>query len=192
MGTTPGAGEQATQNRSGSRGFRRPILHPGRLLSRNSLALLGLALVVLIQATVLSRIRVLGASPNLFLVSTIAWGLLYSVREGVIWAFAGGLGLDLITGTPLGTSSLAAMTACLLTGLGRNRVFANNLWWPMVVVALATPVYGWIVLLTQQVRGLPVDWVASTVRVIGPELVLNVATMVVVYPVLRALTSRPR
>jgi len=192
MSTAPGDGGQATQNRSESRGFRRPILHPGRLLGRNGLALLGLALVILIQATILARIRVLGASPNLLLVSTIAWGLLQSVREGVIWAFAGGLGMDLITGTPLGTSSLAAMTASLLTGLGRNRVFANNLWWPMVVVALATPVYGWIVLLTQQVRGLPVDWVASTVRVIGPELVLNVATMVVVYPVLRALTSRPR
>jgi len=192
MSTEPGAGEQVTQNRSESRGFRGHVLHPGRLLGRTGLTLLGLALVVLIQATVLSRIRVLGASPNLLLVSTIAWGLLYSVREGVIWAFAGGLGLDLITGTPLGTSSLAAMTACLLTGLGRNRVFANNLWWPMVVVVLATPVYGWIVLLTQQLRGLPVDWLASTVRVIGPELILNVATMAVVYPVLRALTSRPR
>lgn len=192
MSTGQGAGGQATQNPSESRGFRRPVLHPGRLLGRTGLTLLGLALVVLIQATVVARIRVLGASPNLLLVSTIAWGLLHSVREGVIWAFAAGLGLDLVTGTPLGTSSLAAMTACLLTGLGRNRVFANNLWWPMVVVALATPVYGWIVLLTQQLRGLPVDWVASTARVIGPELVLNVAIMVVVYPVLRALTSRPR
>jgi rod shape-determining protein MreD len=192
MSTAPGAGGQATQKRSESRGFRRPALHPGHLLGRNGLALLGLVLVVLIQATVVARIRVLGASPNLLLVSTIAWGLLFNVREGVIWGFAGGLGLDLITGTPLGTSSLAAMTACLLTELSRNRVFANNLWWPMVVVALATPVYGWIVLLTQQLRGLPVDWVGSTVRVIGPEMVLNVATMVVVYPVLRALTSRPR
>jgi len=120
-------------------------------------------------------------------VSTIAWGLLRSVGEGVVWGFAGGLGLDLITGMALGTSSLAAMTACLLTGLGRNRVFSNNLWWPLLVVVLATPVYGWIVLLTQQMRGLPVDWIASTVHVIGPELALNVAAMVLVYPVLRAL-----
>jgi len=166
-------------------------------MGRNGLALLGLVLMVLIQATLLARIRLLGASPNLLLVSTMTWGLLHSVGEGVVWGFAGGLGLDLITGMPLGTSSLAAMTACLLTGLGRNRVFSNNIWWPLFVVVLATPVYGWIVLLTQQMRGLPVDWVASTVHVIGPELALNVAAMVLVYPVLRALTpssrgSRPR
>jgi rod shape-determining protein MreD len=161
-------------------------------MGQDGLALLSLTLVVLIQAALLARVRVLGASPNLLLVSTIAWGLLHSVGEGVIWAFAGGIGLDLITGMSLGTSSLAAMSACLLTGLGRNRVFANNLWWPIFLVVLATPVYGWIVLLTQQLRGLPVDWVASTVHVIGPELVLNVAAMALVYPVLRALTTRPR
>jgi rod shape-determining protein MreD len=168
------------------------VLHPGHLLGRTGLTVLGVVLVVIIQATLLARVRVLGASPNLLLVSSIAWGLLHTVGEGVVWAFAGGLGLDLITGMPLGTSSLAAMTASLLTGVGRNRVFGNNLWWPIGVVALATPVYGWIVLLTLQLRGLPVDWVASTARVIGPVLALNVATMVLVYPVLRALTTHLR
>jgi cell shape-determining protein MreD len=84
------------------------------------------------------------------------------------------------------------MTACLLTRLGRNRVFADNLWWPLLVTALATLVYGWVVLLTQQIRGLPVDWVASTIHVIGPEMLLNVAAMVLVYPVLRVLAARPR
>jgi len=188
MSTAPGSSRgQAAQDRPPSRSFREPALRPGRLMGRSGLALLGLVLVVIIQATLLARIRLLGASPNLLLVSTIAWGLLRSVGEGVVWGFAGGLGLDLITGMALGTSSLAAMTACLLTGLGRNRVFSNNLWWPLLVVVLATPVYGWIVLLTQQMRGLPVDWIASTVHVIGPELALNVAAMVLVYPVLRAL-----
>jgi rod shape-determining protein MreD len=173
---------------SARRRFRGP--RPGRFMGRNGLELFGLVIVVLVQATLLSRMRVLGASPNLLLVTTIAWGLLQSVSEGVVWAFAGGLGLDLITGMPLGTSSLAAMTACLLTGIGRNRVFGNNLWWPIVLVAMATPVYGWIVLLTEQLRGVPVDWLGSTVHVVGPELALNVATMVVVYPLLRAMLGK--
>jgi rod shape-determining protein MreD len=159
-------------------------------MGRNGLELIGLVLVVLIQATLLSRLRVLGASPNLLLVTTIAWGLLQSVSDGVVWAFGGGLGLDLITGMPLGPSSLAGMTACLLTGIGRNRVFSNNLWWPIVLIALATPVYGWIVMLTEQIRGVPVDWLGSTVHVVGPELALNVATMILVYPLLRAAPGR--
>lgn len=192
MSTGSSSGRQVAGHRLPSHGFQTPAWHPGRLIGDNGLALLGLVLVVIIQATLMARLRVLGACPNLLLVSTITWGLLRTVGEGVVWGFAGGLALDLITGMPLGTSSLAAMTACLLTGLGRNRVFGNNLWWPILIVALATPVYGWIVLLTQQFRGLPVDWGASTARVIAPELALNVASMVLVYPVVRALTTRHR
>jgi rod shape-determining protein MreD len=173
---------------SAGRRFAGP--RPGRLAGRGGLGLFILVVVVLIQATLLSRVRVLGASPNLLLVTTMTWGLLLSVSEGVVWAFAGGLALDLITGMPLGTSSLAGMTACLLTGIGRNRVFANNLWWPILLVAMATPVYGWVVLLTEQIRGVPVDWLGSTVHVVGPELALNMAAMVLVYPALRAALGR--
>jgi rod shape-determining protein MreD len=192
MSSGPSPEGQSAQVRPASRSFREPALHPGSLLSRGGLAMLGLALLVIIQATLMARVRVLGASPNLLLVSSIAWGMLHSVTDGVVWAFAGGVALDLITGMPLGTTSLAAMTATLLTRLGRNRVFANNLWWPILVVAMATPVYGWIVLLTEQLRGIPVDWVASTIHVIGPEMLLNVAAMALVYPVMRAMTARPR
>jgi rod shape-determining protein MreD len=192
MSSGSGSERQSAEVRPASRSFREPMLHPGRLLGRGGLSALGLVLIVILQATLVARIQVLGASPNLLLVSAIAWGLLHTVTDGIVWAFAGGLGLDLITGMPLGTTSLAAMTACLLTRLGRNRVFANNLWWPMLIVLMATPVYGWIVLLTEYLRGIPVDWVASTLHVIGPEMLLNVATMALVYPLMRALTARPR
>jgi rod shape-determining protein MreD len=193
MSSASGSGSQLSGKGSpATRSFRPPDVHPGRLLGRNGLSLLGLVLVVLVQATLLTRIRALGADPNLLLVSTLAWGLLRSTTDGLIWGFAGGIGLDLITGAPLGTSSLAAMTACLLTGIGRNRVFGGNLGWPILLTVLATPVYGWVVLLTQQVRSLPVDWVASTTHVIGPELLLNVATMAVTYPIMRALMARSR
>jgi rod shape-determining protein MreD len=169
---------------------RFPGPRPGQMAGRGGLGLVLLVVVVLVQATLLSRVRVLGASPNLLLVTTIALGLLLGVPEGVVWAFAGGLGLDLITGMPLGSSSLAAMTSCLLTGIGRNRVFANNLWWPLLLITIATPVYGWIVLLTEQFRGVPVDWLGSTAHVVAPELMLNVVAMVIVYPVLRAAVSK--
>jgi rod shape-determining protein MreD len=192
MSRGPNPEGQSAPVRPASRGFREPALHPGRLLGRGALAVVGLTLLVIVQATLMARVRVLGASPNLLLVSSIAWGLLHSVTDGVVWAFAGGVVLDLITGMALGTTSIAAMTATLLTRFGRNRVFANNLWWPLLVVAIATPVYGWIVLLTEQLRGIPVDWVASTIHVVGPETLLNVAAMALVYPAMRAMTARPR
>jgi rod shape-determining protein MreD len=154
------------------------------------LGLLILALVVIIQGTLLSRLRFFGASPNLLLVVVVCWSLLRSVTDGLLWAFAGGLGVDLVAGLPLGMTSLALMPTCFLAGLGRSRVFAGSLPLPVLLVALATPIFGWINLLILQVRGLSVDWIGSTLRVILPELALNVLLVLAVYPMLRWLAVR--
>jgi rod shape-determining protein MreD len=154
------------------------------------LSLLILALVVVIQGTLLARLRFFGASPNLLLVVVVCWSLLRNVSEGLLWAFTGGLAVDLIAGLPLGTSSLALMPTCFLADLGRSRIFAGSLPLPILLVALATPVYGWINLLLLQLRGVPVDWIGSTLRVILPELALNVLLVLVIFPVLRWLAAR--
>jgi rod shape-determining protein MreD len=154
------------------------------------LSLLILALVIIVQGTLLARLRFFGASPNLLLVVVVGWSLLRSVSEGLLWSFAGGLGVDLIAGLPLGTTALALMPTCFLAGLGRSRVFASSLPLPVLLAALATPIAGWINLLTQQLRGVAVDWIGSTLRVILPELALNVLLVVVMYPILRWFALR--
>lgn len=154
------------------------------------MSLLILGLVVMIQGTLLSRVRFFGASPNLLLVVVVCWSLLRSVSDGLLWAFVGGLGVDLVAGLPLGMTSLALMPTCFLAGLGRTRIFAGSLPLPVLLVTLATPIFGWMNLLILQARGLPVDWIASTVRVILPEMALNMLLAVVVYPILRWLAVR--
>jgi len=62
-----------------------------------------LAVTVVIQGTLLARFHFYGASPNLLLVVVVCWSLLHTVSEGLVWAFAGGLGVDLIAGLPLAT-----------------------------------------------------------------------------------------
>ena len=159
----------------------------GRDLTNVYLALVVLAALVLLQATFLGRIRVMGVTPNLLLVAVIAWSLLHGIEEGLLWGFIGGLGVDLVAGLPLGASSLALMTVCFLAGIGKTTVFPGHLTLPIFVVALATPLHGWIILLTEALLGAPINWVAETVRVIGPEILLNAALTIPVYPLLRGL-----
>lgn len=149
-----------------------------------------LSLVILVQGTLLSRVRIIGVGANLLLVTVVCWSLTRNVQEGLVWAFAGGLGIDLVSGLPLGTSSLALMPTCFLAGIGRNSIYAQNIFWPVLLVILATPLHGWLILLTQQLRAVPVDWVGSTVRIILPELVLNIVITLPVYPGLRWLAGR--
>jgi len=77
-----------------------------------------LSLVILVQGTLLSRVRIIGVGANLLLVTVVCWSLTRNVQEGLVWAFAGGLGIDLVSGLPLGTSSLALMPTCFLAGIG--------------------------------------------------------------------------
>ncbi len=151
------------------------------------LSLLVVALIVIAQGTLFSRLRVFNVGPNLLLVATVCWSLVQNMSSGLIWGFAGGLGADLITGMPLGTSSLALMAPCLLAGFGRKTVFASNLLLPVLLVGLATPLHGWIVLLSQRAQGLPIAWLSTTAHVILPEMGLNALLAVIVFPLLRGL-----
>lgn len=155
-------------------------------------ALIVLSIVVLSQATLLPRVRLLGVTPNLLLTTVLCWSLVRGFEEGIVWGFAGGLGFDLIAGMPLGTTSLAVMSTCFLADLSKSTLFARSLILPMLVVAMATPIYGWIVLLIWQLRGLPVDWLGSTVRVILPEALLNSLLALPVYPALHWLAEKSR
>ncbi len=154
--------------------------------------LLVLALVVLVQATLLPRIHFLGAQPDLLLVLVVCWSLIDGVTEGLILAFLAGLAIDVVAGLPLGTSPLALMPLCFLAVIGRNSVYVNNLWLPVLLVALATPIEGWLMLFMRQLHGVPVDWAGTTTRVILPALALNVLLAIVVIWVMRRLRVRAR
>jgi rod shape-determining protein MreD len=156
------------------------------------LALAGLAAAVLIQATILTRVRFFGAQPDLLLVVVICLSLLHGVSEGLLWAFIGGLALDVIAGLPLGISPLALMPVCFLASIGRSSVYVNNLWLPVVVVAIATPIHGWIMLFIRQAQGVSIDWPGMTLRVILPALALNIVLTIVVVRVLRWASGSAR
>jgi rod shape-determining protein MreD len=149
----------------------------------------GLTLLALLaQATLAARVRFFDACPNLLLVIVVSWSLLRGVTSALPLGFAAGLGFDLLAGLPTGTSSLGLMAASLLGGLGANRVFSANLALPVLLVAAATPVYAAVTLLTLQLtRDLPVDWFGVGLRVISPEMALNAALALVVYPIMRRL-----
>ena len=165
------------------------MVEPSRRGASIYLSLLILALTIIVQGTLLARVHFFGASPNLLLVVVVCWSLLHTVSEGLLWAFAGGLGVDLIAGLPLGTTSLALMPTCFLAGLGRSRIFTNSAPLPALLVALATLIFGWINLALLSLRGAPIDWIGSTLRVIVPEMALNVLLALVIYPVLRWLAA---
>jgi hypothetical protein len=85
----------------------------------------------LLQSTTTNRIQVRGVKPDLVLLLVLVGTLIYGGRSGLLWAFIGGIGLDLFSGGPLGSSSLALIAATLLVGIGHRTLSRYHLLVPL-------------------------------------------------------------
>src|SRR2546428_10749467 len=97
----------------------------------------------LLQGTVAPLIAVGGARPSLPILVAASWSVAAGAREGVWWAFLGGLVSDLISGGPLGAFALASLPPVAAVGLheaGRSR--ATPAVAGAVLVGLAAPAAG--------------------------------------------------
>jgi rod shape-determining protein MreD len=96
----------------------------------------------ILQSTAANRIEIRNVKPDLVLLLVVAGALIYGSRAAVGWAFLGGVGLDLFSGGPLGSSSLALMAAALVVGVGHHTLSRFNALVPVTATALGTLVYG--------------------------------------------------
>ncbi len=129
--------------------------------------------LALIQTTVLSRVDVLGGRPNLLLIVVLIWAVVRGMDEGLVWAFVGGLILDLLSGGPLAGTALALLAAAYLAGQSLGEEVGSAALRVMVLAALGTLTYHVVLLLVLSWTGHPVSWGFSLARVGGPSVVLN-------------------
>jgi len=153
-----------------------------------------LLIVALLQATFLPQLRILGVKPELMLLSVLSWSLLRGAEEGLVWAFLGGLMLDLFSGGPLGASTLALLAVSFLSGLIEPAVAHTSFLLPLVVALGGTLLYQGLFLSVVQLTRGTVLWGDSLLRVTLPSLAVNTLLMPVVFQALAWLdrkTSRP-
>ena len=74
-------------------------------------------MAALLQGTVAPLVAVGGARPSLPILVAASWSVAAGAREGIWWAFLGGLVADLISGGPLGAFALAALPPVAAVGL---------------------------------------------------------------------------
>jgi rod shape-determining protein MreD len=132
-----------------------------------------LAVVAILQATILPHLTVWGVFPDLPLLVVVSWSLLRGVREGVVWGFIAGVAVDLLSGAPFGAATLPAIAVCLLAGLGQTTVFGAHVALPMLAMFLATILYDLLFLLVVSISGQAVIWLDSLLRIILPAAALN-------------------
>jgi rod shape-determining protein MreD len=87
---------------------------------RVALALAVPIAAALLQGSLVPFLSIAGARPNLPLLVAASWSVAAGAREGVWWAFVGGIAADLLSGGPLGAQALAALGPVAVAGLGEQ------------------------------------------------------------------------
>jgi len=153
-------------------------------------AVLLLTSAALLQSSLLPHLSRGGLKPDLVVMLVISWGLLRGVQEGLLWAFIGGLALDLLSATPLGLSALILTLLTLLTSLGQKSIYRTSILFPLAVIFLATFGYNLALLLGWQLLGRPALWGETFLEVLLPTGLLNTLVMLPLYPLLSWLHRR--
>ena len=100
-----------------------------------------LLLFLVIELTVLDRLRVFGAGPDVMLLLAVVAGIVGGPRVGALLGFASGIVLDLFLETPMG---LSALVFCLV-GYAVGNIQGGVLraaWWIPVLTTLVASVAG--------------------------------------------------
>lgn len=106
-----------------------------------------MAVLAVLQSTVLPRTPIFGIVPQLWLVATIAWTVLHGIRDGIIWALIGGIFIDLFSASPLGTTALALMAAVTVVTLVQRSLPQNRTFIPVLLTILGTFIFWFVYLL---------------------------------------------
>ena len=135
-------------------------------------------------------LAIMGVKPDLMLLMVISWSLLRGAGEGMIWALVGGIGLDLVSGAPFGTSTVALVVLSLVAGLGELSVFRTHIALPLIAILIASLAYNLFFLLLLYARGCSIAWPDSLIKVVLPSTLFNVLLSPFVYKALYWLHRR--
>lgn len=114
-----------------------------------------LLLFALGQGPIIQSLFPLDVTPNLVLVLVTLWAGYHGLREGMAWAFAAGILLDLLLFAPLGAHAFAFMAIVLAIDPMRQIAFGDNHAWALVAVFVAALLGDFVFLLVTNAAGHP-------------------------------------
>ena len=145
-----------------------------------------LILLAIFQSTFLGNFSFLDGRPDLLLLAVVGWGLAGGRIEAQIWGLWAGFLIDLLSGLPFGTSSIALVSLGYLVTLFEGRVWEANLLMPLGVVLAASIAYHAWNITVILFMGRPFDLSYALSRVIMPSIFLN---LVLALPAVQLLTN---
>ncbi len=156
----------------------------------NFLSLPILVVAAALQAGALQTIRLLGGSPDLVFLLVVSWSINSDLDEAVIWAFVGGITLDLLSYNPTGTSVMGLLAMVFaVSGLGQQ-VYRVGFVILVGLVLTGTILQDVISMVILALIGHPIDWLTSLTFVTAPTAFYNLIFIWPIYWFVRRIQRR--
>ncbi len=97
-----------------------------------------LLLFLVVELTLLDRLRVFGAGPDAMLLLAVVAGIVGGPRAGALFGFAAGIVLDLFLETPMGLSALVFCLVGYAVGNIQGGVLRAAWWIPILTTFVAS------------------------------------------------------
>jgi len=147
-----------------------------------------LVVAVLIQSTVLARLRLAGVRPDLLVLAVVSVAVATDPTTGAVFGFVAGLVSDLLFDLPVGVSALVYTAVGFAVGTVRVYLTSHRPLVHLVLAGAASLASVWCCGLLLRVFDLS-SW--ATVTRAGPLVALyNLLLTPFIYPVVWALTER--
>jgi cell shape-determining protein MreD len=156
---------------------------------RNLIAFPLLALVVIVQSAVISRMTLLSGYADLMLVVVAAWALKADAISAWLWAILGGLMVSFVSGLPLLVAMAGYLFVVLLAQLLRQRVWQAPLLAMFSVTFIGTLVMDLMVLIVLNLLGASLPIGDSLGLIVLPGMLLNLLFAIPTYVMIRDLAQ---
>ena len=100
-----------------------------------------LGLATLLEEGSISYVSVDSVRPDIVLLLVIDWSLLAGIESGMAWGLVGGIFVDVFSGLPFGTSSMAYLGAAAVAVISERAFSRAHVLLPVVAAFVATCVY---------------------------------------------------
>lgn len=156
----------------------------------NYAALPFLFLAAVLQATFTPQIRIFGGTPDLTFLLVLAWAVTSSLETGVLWAFVGGIALDLLSAAPTGASVIGLLLIVFTIDALRRQFVNINL--PLVLILLigGTILQKLTFAFVMILSGYGISLFEYSIYVIAPTIAYNVIFALPVFWFKRRLQPR--
>jgi rod shape-determining protein MreD len=162
------------------------------MFSSTLIAIPVMSVLTIVQIVILPRFSFFPGDLSLPFLFALSWSLLSNIEEGVIWAFIGGLIMDIFTIAPVGGLALTYMAAVYGVNIISNLLPRNRFAVPMISAVVATTVQQLLYILYLRLFGILANsTLISLVQTVLVQAVLFIPIYWSMYLLKRSLRPRP-